>query len=207
MRRKICVYIALLLVMTLVMPVTQVWAISWSTDLKGSLKEAGQRQMPLMIDFYTKWCNWCKELDRKTYSDNKVNELSTNFICVKVDAEKDTAIAGKYNVRGYPTAVFLNKDGSVNSRVIGYRPPESFIRSMEAALKNSGVAQKNAYLVKNEGLELSGIIFDREKVPVAIINNIFVKKGDLIGKGKVSKITKDRVDVLFADKTVTLTID
>ncbi len=207
MNRRISVYIALFLIMALVMPVTDVWAISWNNDLKAALKEAKESRKPVMVDFYTKWCKWCKELDRNTYSDSRVNELSAYFICVKVDTEEYPAIADKYNIRGYPTVAFLNHNGSVDSRLMGYRTPEAFTKIMDSVLEKMGISRKDTNIARDQGLQLSGIIYNKQKIPVAIINNTLVKEGDHIGNGRVSKITKDKVEVLFADKSVMLAID
>jgi len=218
-------------------------AISWDNDLNSALNEAKKNEKPLIVDFYTTWCHWCKELDINTYTDAKVNDLSSNFICVKVDAEQNPQEASKYDVRGYPTVIFLNYDGSINNRVIGYKDPEAFAGVMELVLKNtksppgnvlpgnteqsaikkpatvkaadvkfnkeeSGLKRKkNIEKARNRNLELSGIIIGKEKTPIAVINDIFVKKGDTIGEGKVSKITKDSAEVVFRDKTIILTID
>lgn len=207
MNRMTSVYIALFLIMALCIPVRELWAISWNNDLEAALKEAKESQKPVMVDFHTKWCKWCKELDRNTYSDNRVNELSAYFICVKVDAEEYPTITDKYNIRGYPTVVFLNHNGSVDSRVMGYRTPEVFTKIMDSVLGKMGISRKDTNIARDRGLQLSGIIYNKQKIPVAIINNTLVKKGDYIGNGRVSKITKDKVEVLFADKSVMLAID
>lgn len=184
------------------------WAISWKDNLNTALKEAKERRVPVMIDFYTKWCKWCKELDRNTYSDRKVNELSSNFVCVKVDAEKDTAAAFKYDVRGYPTIIFLNPDGSYNSRVVGYREPLRFGKAMETAMKQAGAsAGSKPGPAKDDVFELSGILYNKEKAPIAVINNTMVKEGGSVGKATVSKIAKDKVIIMVDGKTVTLSMD
>lgn len=236
-------YIALILSVILILGTSDSWAISWGNDLNSALSEAKKDEKPLMIDFYTTWCHWCKELDYNTYTDAKVNDLSNNFICVKVDAEKNPQAASKYSIRGYPTVIFLNYDGSINNSMVGYKDPAAFAGVMELVLKNtknpSGKAssekmgqavikepaivkpddvkldkeefelkrRKNIKKAKNRNLELSGIIINKEKKPVAVINDTFVKEGDVVGEGRVSKITKDKAEVAFQDKTITLTID
>lgn len=207
MNKRWPAYIALSIAIFFFMPITLGYSISWTDDIKGAIKASKQQKAPVMIDFYTKWCHWCRELDRNTYSDSKINELSSYFICVKLNAEENTAAVNKYDVRGYPTVVFLNYDGSVNSRVVGYRPAESFKKSMEYALKNAGVVQKKIEPIKNGGFELNGIIFDKNKCPVAIINNNFVKKGEKIGTGKIVNITKDRVEILQDGKTISISLE
>ncbi len=75
-------------------------AISWMTieQAAGKLKEV---KKPLIIDLYTTWCGWCKQMDRKTYSNKQVAEyLQEKFYTVKMDAETQGTVnwAGKtYN--------------------------------------------------------------------------------------------------------------
>lgn len=207
MRRVIGAYITFFVVIASVLSPMDAWAISWKKNLTEALREAKERRAPVMIDFYTKWCRWCKELDRNTYSDRKVNELSAYFVCVKVDADKEKSVSAKYNIKGYPTIVFLNPNRSVNSRIIGYRAPGPFIQAMELALEKSGVVKKKPTPSKKDGMELSGIIINKQKTPLAIINNTFVREGDTINNGKIIRITKDSVDIRLADKTITLKMD
>ena len=74
--------------------------ISWMTieEAAGKLKEA---KKPLIIDLYTTWCGWCKQMDKKTYSNKQVAQyLQEKFYTVKIDAETHATInwAGKaYN--------------------------------------------------------------------------------------------------------------
>ncbi len=52
-----------------------------------------QEQRPVLIDLYTTWCGWCKQMDKRTYSNKKVAEyLQDKFYPVRVDAETHAAI-------------------------------------------------------------------------------------------------------------------
>lgn len=208
MHRKLYTHIVVAALIALALHSDPAWAISWKEDLNTALKEAKERRLPVMIDFYTKWCRWCKELDRNTYTDRRVDDLSSNFVCVKVDAEKDAAAAARYDVRGYPTVIFLNPNGSYNSRVVGYREPLRFGKAMEAAMQNAVLKTPGKPdTAKGDVLELSGILYNKEKAPIAVINNTMVKEGGTVGKATVSKITKDKVIVLVNGKTVTLSME
>ena len=46
--------------------------IAWRMDLDAATSEARQSGKVLMVDVYTDWCEWCKVLDTKTYTDPKV---------------------------------------------------------------------------------------------------------------------------------------
>lgn len=109
--------------------------ISWVDSMDEGLTIAKNQGKPIMIDFYTDWCFWCKKLDSETYSDSKVQELADSFVCIKIDGDKDRANTAKYKVNGYPTIVFLNKNGKEIYRSPGYVDAPTLIRAMEKALK------------------------------------------------------------------------
>src|SRR5947209_236865 len=106
--------------------------VSFAEAKKLSAKE----HKPIMIDFFTTWCGWCKVLDRKTYTDDNVAKIANEkFICLKIDAEKGEGVdlAKKLNIGGYPTIVFFTKDGDVIDRVVGYQDAQHFAKSLEQA--------------------------------------------------------------------------
>jgi thioredoxin-related protein len=70
----------------------RVEGISWLTieAAAGKLKEV---KKPVIIDLYTDWCGWCKQMDKKTYSNKQVAAyLQEKFYTVKIDAETHATI-------------------------------------------------------------------------------------------------------------------
>jgi len=66
--------------------------ISWLTVEEAAAK-LQQEQKPVLIDLYTTWCGWCKQMDRKTYSNKQVSAyLSDKFYTVKLDAETHNTV-------------------------------------------------------------------------------------------------------------------
>ena len=110
--------------------------IQWVYSLSKGLELAKKGKKPLMVDFYADWCGWCKKLDKDTYSNSELIKLSTKFISVKVNTDKDFQDARKYKVRGLPTIIFLKSDGEIINKVIGYRDKEYFIKIMKEVIKN-----------------------------------------------------------------------
>ncbi len=105
---------------------------------KGTFKEvlakAKKQNKILMIDFFTDWCKWCLELDRKVYTDKDVAEFSNkNQINWKIDAEKGEGIelAKKYAVNGFPTIVFVDGNGDEVDRIVGYIPAKDFLKRIK----------------------------------------------------------------------------
>jgi thioredoxin-related protein len=62
-------------------------AMTWLT-LDQAAARLQQEKRPVLIDLYTTWCGWCRQMDRKTYSNKRVEGyLEEKFYCVRVDAE------------------------------------------------------------------------------------------------------------------------
>ncbi len=110
--------------------------IQWSRDLDGALKVARQADKIVMVDFMTEWCGWCKRLDEDVYANEQVAKLAEkSFVAVKIDGDKRPDLVRRYQIRGYPTIVFLAPDGNKLKAVIGFRPPQLFIAEMKEAIE------------------------------------------------------------------------
>ncbi|HEX9513378.1 MAG TPA: DUF255 domain-containing protein [Puia sp.] len=61
--------------------------ITWMNLEEASGKLQKERR-PILIDLYTTWCGWCRQMDKKTYSNKQVAAyLQEKFYPVKLDAE------------------------------------------------------------------------------------------------------------------------
>jgi thiol:disulfide interchange protein len=109
--------------------------IKWGNSLSEALNTAKSQNKPVMVDFYTDWCGWCKKLDSDTYSNSKVQALADKFVCVKVNGDKDKANTSKYGISGYPTIVFLDSTGKEIDKNVGYAGPEDMAQKMEKLVK------------------------------------------------------------------------
>lgn len=99
---------------------------SWNDILKIAKRE----NKLIFLDIYATWCGPCKRLKSKTFSDVEVGKLyNQTFINVSLDGEKGEglALARKYGVRGYPTLLFLDGNGTIIAQTGGYYNPEEFI--------------------------------------------------------------------------------
>lgn len=98
------------------------------------LQKAKSENKILMVDFITDWCIWCIQTDLKVYANSEVIDFaSKNQINWKVDAEKGEGIdlAKKYNVKGFPTIVFIDGDGNEVDRIYGYIPADDFLKQIK----------------------------------------------------------------------------
>jgi len=65
--------------------------VKW-IPLEEAIKQNEKIQKPILIDFYTDWCGWCKHMMKTTYSEPDIAQYINNyFYPVKFNAEgKDT---------------------------------------------------------------------------------------------------------------------
>jgi len=109
-------------------------ALSSKAQIEHSIASA---QKPTMIDFTADWCAACKELDKYTYTDPNVIELSKKFNNIRVDLTKENKeISQRYRILGLPVVAFFDSKGREieNLRVTGFLKPEEFSKLMEQAL-------------------------------------------------------------------------
>lgn len=97
-----------------------------------ALAKAEAENKKLFVDVYTDWCGPCKIMAANVFPKKPVGEyFNERFINIKLDAE-DEEISGpelsdRYDVRAYPTYLFLNADGSEIGRAVGGMEAEQFI--------------------------------------------------------------------------------
>jgi thioredoxin-like negative regulator of GroEL len=105
-------------------------SIPWfEGDLDAAQVEAGTRDTVVMIEFYAEWCNWCRRLETDTFTAPQVRRELEQIVPMRLDAEKaGSKLARRFGVDSYPTMVFLDSEGHEMDRIIGYLPPEKFVK-------------------------------------------------------------------------------
>lgn len=90
-------------------------------DWNKALALSKEKGKPIYIEFYAKWCVYCKKFKQNTLNDAEVKKyLSENYIPVVMDAEVGQGIElkKKYDVNGYPTHLIL--DAELNQKAVTY---------------------------------------------------------------------------------------
>jgi len=107
-------------------------------ELDARIQAAKGKQV--MLDFYADWCISCKEMERFTFTDPKVQARLKDVVLLQADvtanSDVDKALLKRFKLFGPPGIIFFNKDGIEQpARVIGYQAPEKFLQSLDSALK------------------------------------------------------------------------
>jgi protein disulfide-isomerase len=137
----------------------------WTMDYDAAVKLAGERDLPLILNFTgSDWCGWCKLMDKSVFSKRDwQNFAAENALLVTLDYPKDKSIVPKkyvarnnklknqFAVRGFPTYVILESDGNTRIGQLAAsrdKTPKSFISEFKGLLKTSeaGIA---AYIKEN----------------------------------------------------------
>ena len=98
----------------------------------------------IFVDTYTRWCTWCKLMDRTTFKNQKVVAyVNQNYYAIKLNAEGNKEInfrgttltekqlASSFNVTGFPTIVLIDEKFESISPMPGYRKSAGFLRMLK----------------------------------------------------------------------------
>jgi len=102
------------------------------------LQKAKAENSLIMLDAYATWCGPCKMMTKNTFTDKKVGSFyNENFICVKMDMEKGEgpALSSKLELTAYPTIYYINGNGEVVHKNVGYLGIDEFISTGKKALE------------------------------------------------------------------------
>jgi thiol:disulfide interchange protein DsbD len=106
--------------------------VSSSGQLDQVVKTAAQ---PAMLDFYADWCVSCKEMEKFTFTDPRVNARLKQLKLLRADVTAnntdDQALLKRFNLFGPPGIIFFNQDGKEVLRVVGYESADTFLRSLD----------------------------------------------------------------------------
>jgi len=80
-----------------------------------------------------------------------------DVLCYSIDAESSTgrAVAEKLNVTRFPTLLFLEPDGPLREKLVGFLPPEPFVEQVQRIKKNEGTVSRIRLDVEETPLDLT----------------------------------------------------
>jgi len=95
--------------------------VKWRQDYAAARREATETGKPLLLDFGTEACVWCRKQDATTLRDPRiVKVLNEQFIPVKIDANRYEKLTSSLGIESYPTMVLATPEGKVAGRHVGY---------------------------------------------------------------------------------------
>lgn len=96
----------------------------------------GNREKTVMLDFYADWCVACIEMEKLTFTDERVRTHFADMVLLQADvtanSSDDKALLKRFSLFGPPGIIFFDKQGKeiADSRVIGYQSADKFLQSL-----------------------------------------------------------------------------
>lgn len=98
------------------------------------------RDKYVMVEFSADWCISCKEMERFTFTDPKVQSRLKDVVLLQADVTAgtpdDQALLKRFKLFGPPGILFLDREGREvrGIRLIGFQDPERFLTVLNAVL-------------------------------------------------------------------------
>jgi thiol:disulfide interchange protein DsbD len=102
-------------------------------ELKSAIEQANSQGKTVMLDLYADWCIACKEFEKYTFYDTKVQKSLANTVLIQIDltdtnTSQNIKLMDHFNVFGLPSILFFNLQGQELSqqRVTGFMGADEF---------------------------------------------------------------------------------
>ena len=116
--------------------------IAWFHDLYEARRRSLETGRPMLIVFGAPWCHYCREMERTTLADPKiVSYVSSSYIPVRLDADRDKRIADILKVKPIPCTIVLSPNAEPLTKIVGYRDVPKYYGELEKARRRL-VAQR-----------------------------------------------------------------
>jgi len=105
-------------------------------------KELTNSDKLIMVDLYADWCVACKELEKYTFSNQKVSNILNEFKLIKLDITQTTEEHSEYlknlKIFGPPALLFYDQNGNEieSARVVGFMESENFLEVLRLLKKS-----------------------------------------------------------------------
>ena len=108
-------------------------------ELDARVAQAAAAGKPVLLDFYADWCVSCKEMERFTFSDERVRARLAGVVMLQADVTRnnadDRALLKRFGLFGPPGIILFGPDGRERPvRAIGYQPAARFLDTLARAL-------------------------------------------------------------------------
>jgi thiol:disulfide interchange protein DsbD len=96
-----------------------------------------------VLDFYADWCVSCKEMEKLTFTDDRVRAKMETMLLLQADVTAnnadDKALLKRFGLFGPPGIIFFDSRGQEmqDTRVVGYQNAETFYQSLQKTDKGA----------------------------------------------------------------------
>ncbi len=108
--------------------------IQSNNELQHKIKTSGR---PSLLEFYADWCANCREMEKITFTDSRVQTQLQQFNVLRADVTDNNlnhrALLKQFGLYGPPAMIFFDANGDEIQalRMIGYQSPSTFLKKLE----------------------------------------------------------------------------
>jgi thiol:disulfide interchange protein DsbD len=103
------------------------------------VNDANAQGKTVMVDFYADWCIACKEFEKYTFPQPKVQQALHNTLLVQIDltdfeTESSIELKDRFDIFGLPSILFFDLQGNelTRSRITGFMEAQQFAQHVTA---------------------------------------------------------------------------
>jgi thioredoxin-related protein len=163
--------------------------VKWRTDYNAARKEAADRKLPLILDFGTENCFWCKRLDATTFRDAAVVKMmNEGFVPLKVDGNQESALTQMLRIQSFPTIVFAGPDGKILGTLEGYLEAPRFLENLQRAL---AALNNPEWMLRDYQLAVKAVDATDYSRAIALLKSVVEDNGERPIQLKSRQLLKD----------------
>ena len=92
--------------------------VQWRDNFPQAQADARAQKKPVLLYLTAEWCGPCQEMRRDVFTDQQVADAIARFIPVRVDIDREQALAQKYEAdNGIPEFIQFDPQGKIIRRV------------------------------------------------------------------------------------------
>ncbi|QDV16791.1 Thioredoxin-2 [Gimesia panareensis] len=138
----------------LVISISQTSAGDWLHDFDVALKQAQEKDMPLLLHFHASWCGPCHQMDQTVLRTAAVKNLfGKRVIGVKIDSDQHRHLVDRFNVRSLPSDILLTPTGTIITRTDGFQSQNVYLSFLGRGASRYE-KDRRVYLARKSKLEL-----------------------------------------------------
>lgn len=112
--------------------VAHVSQAAWLQSFEDAKKMSLATNKFIVVDFWATWCGPCKKMDRDSWSHESVTRLlGEAFVSVKIDIDRERAMASQYGITVIPFVMIMDANGKVISKFEGYKNATELKRELD----------------------------------------------------------------------------
>lgn len=181
--------------------------INWVTSIETAKHMAQESNKLILLDFWAVWCGPCKEMDFAVWNKEGIQELTKQYVALKIDFDANRVLARDYNITSIPRTIILDPYGDVIEERIGFQAEgviaamlkgyPSDISKLNLSLQSYNVNKESPISNYEVGLTYQQYL----KESTASARNSFLKKSNQY-LSQAQKLAEKAGDKLISEKAM-----